>query len=96
MKVLLAHGVLRAIDPDAGISTAEAAKAELDTMYERLQGCGGVVALSSGGVPGLFHTTEKMPWAIVQPELGLRAGMHMDECNEAELVARLSSNHGLR
>lgn len=56
-------------------------------MYDRVQGCGGVVALSSEGVPGLFHTTEKMPWAVYQPEpLGLRHGMHMEECNEEGLV----------
>ena len=44
----------------------EACQAELDRMFAKVGGCGGVVCVDAEGNPGLGHTTPKMPWAVCQ------------------------------
>ena len=61
---------------------AAACHDELRAMFDRVGGCGGVVAISRDGTPGLFHTTEKMPWALAGGTLGageVRSGMDASE-----------------
>ena len=62
---------------------AAACHDELRAMFDRVGGCGGVVAISRDGTPGLFHTTEKMPWALARgTTLGageVRSGMDASE-----------------
>ena len=52
-------------------------------MFDRVGCCGGVVAIARDGTPGLFHTTEKMPWALAGGSLGaggeVRSGMDASE-----------------
>ena len=41
-----------------------AAEKALHFMYRRVGGCGGIVAVDKDGDVGVFHTTERMAWAI--------------------------------
>jgi len=67
IKVLLAHRVSLAMGNDS--SAARAAYMELQNMYERVGGCGGAIAINSEGIPGMWHTTEWMPWAVARPSM---------------------------
>ncbi|XP_062595489.1 isoaspartyl peptidase/L-asparaginase-like [Saccostrea cucullata] len=74
-KVCLAREVTHRIEE--GMSAQEASEAALQKMNRRVQGSGGVVAVSKGGDIGKHFTTERMAWAWIKAgklHYGLNSG----------------------
>ncbi|ELU08852.1 hypothetical protein CAPTEDRAFT_206039 [Capitella teleta] len=79
-KVCLAHSCLHLMQE--GDSPQAAAESSLISMQRRVQGNGGIIAVSHNGQVGVHFTTERMPWAYIsQNEMhsGINPGDHFIE-----------------
>lgn len=76
MKVLLAREVV--YNMEAGHPPEKACKTALQSMFERVGGQGGVIAVDKHGQVGKSFTTKRMPWATVQEGV-LKFGIEPNE-----------------
>lgn len=65
-----------------GVPVSASIQQSLEHMAQRVEGCGGAVAVSRDGEIGVGFSTPRMPWAYVKDSLlhyGIHPGQHLKE-----------------
>lgn len=80
MQVCLARHIISTMA--TGVPVSASIQQSLEHMAQRVEGCGGAVAVSGDGDIGVGFSTPRMPWAYVKDHhvhYGIHPGQHLKE-----------------